>query len=1692
MFRRFTQSLLMCLGLFLFSEVNAQYKFSQLIYNGGSELAAVSDGNYRIGDVNQDGYNDLLVLRDNLLRTLINDGQNQLFLSNVENYEDGLTNFQLADLNGDDYPDILGVAKTTNSMFLQANLQDGTFGARVTITTITDNVVLLPADYNADGKIDIAYRLADEVFLMLNQGNGSFDVPNLVASLPATKLIAGDLNNDGYTDLAFSNGYFLNNQDATFSQIEIEIDTALHQNSLNFSLADVNGDDLLDIVNIYGQYTEDNQYQSYVLAHTNASENPFLNSSVIFSKIVPSISNKIRKVLFCDVDDDGDIDLVTDNSSLYFNESGNYQFANRVYQEYFTELTFADMDGDDVEELLIFVNDKLIAYQKNALVNIESQANLISSAYSGKGFLLADIDGDLLPEMLTTLSSEFLALDNNGSGEFSIAQNIRPNFDYGFIEPIKAGTSEVKDFAYKSSQGDLKLLLKQSSEYIDKYLPISLKILNQVSTADVNNDGNEDLVIRGYNIGEQSSLTWIDNNDFNQLLNYQNEIISGGFNDELVDYKDIDNDGDVDIVLGRSEQILAYFNDGNGNFGSSQEIVNLGFSDAPERIVVEDFNGDGNLDVAYNVMFEELAIIFGNGNGTFSETPLQLADDVFYFAAGDGDADGDLDLSFNLTEQSIQYLENDGSGNFSNQTTLHSSAQRINTMEMADLDNNGVTEVLFIQNDSLEILFNAATSSKFFMPRFMQYNGLRTLDIDNDSDLDVILSLATSSGRQFTLMSENFGNGNLGAFDTIFNFEQGGLTDFVDINKDNLPDVILEKGYSGCLALLNDGNYNYVERIVLGPGQAKAAFIDSDDDIDIFYAENNFLKWKKNLGNANFNIDQSLVELTQNNEWILLEQKVGDVNSDGLEDLLMLYRNEARSEYVFRLLAQKVTGGFESQVDIATISNTEYGEAVDDIQLADLEADGDIDIFFIKNRTLHIFENNGGIEFSTSSRVLSEIDFYGNYALSDFDKDGLMDVVFWKGDGMFWLKNSINQTFETIKIDPLVNSQIATEDVDQDGYDDIIAATQNKLYWYKNFNGAFRLENEVESTTLLSGATNPAMYRPLTLIDNYQTNRKDIFTSGTSQFVVAENNGQSFTAVPKAIGSAVKYSNVSNLAKDITGDGYVDIITTGILNRTAIIYINDGSNQSFTPVTITASNFYFAELLDVADFDQNGLPDLLFAQGLEKKLSILYQNSEGILDVRAVDDDLEVNANNYAIRDLNEDGYPDLVVQINSSIRYFRNKADKSFASPRVLSQPRRFDNKLPTEFHFKTADLDNDGKEEFIGLLTFRRTESCDPFWGCSFEYKYVTTINQFNEGSGKMERLLLFNELLGNNQSKFVDINLDGKSDMLNIQSDGGSNDIYVRYQLENLEFAPAKKIVSLNNYSGYIINYLVYDFDADGIMEFVVNSENKIVVYDLSDTTDQDGDGVTYFNDCDDNNSAILDTLPQPDIDEVVYGCTGKELTIAPSNPSTSYNYFWSGPNNFSSSEPQLYTESASPANNGDLSLIFSTESCVSEIAQFSIEVNDTPNVSLTLNNNQLEAISDDNIVYYLWYKDGVLLEQTTTPFFTATSDGVYCVLVQDDKGCQSKSELVDVVLTSISYELAAQIQLSPNPVREILTIQVPLKQSGNYHLFGVNGQVVLSGQISDNQFQIPVHHLEKGIYMLRITIDGEQVNRKVSVQ
>jgi hypothetical protein len=353
-----------------------------------------------------------------------------------------------------------------------------------------------------------------------------------------------------------------------------------------------------------------------------------------------------------------------------------------------------------------------------------------------------------------------------------------------------------------------------------------------VSWGDLDGDGDEDLAIASFtaSTGLFVPPAFYENTGGGQFtrrilpsLEDENTAIS-----RLINLMDMDNDGDLDVVIARSGVLPSLYlrNNGAWDFTKTpiaESVAPGGVASGFKPLALVDYDKDTFLDLFFGndfgVPFTLTAVqLKNNGGNSFTRV---LAGDFTTdlngarsFSAADYDNDGDQDILVvnNVTgmptiNEAVRLYRNEGNGSFNRVTGLVFDTDFImnaRTSSWADIDNDQDLD-LFIGSQANTILdrlyrnngngtFTRVTGSAVEDPgtNVSLTFGSAFGDIDNDGDVDLISINSTANGIFLNNISgttstfTKYSTPNPELLQNPFIAEAGGS--FADFDKDGFLD----------------------------------------------------------------------------------------------------------------------------------------------------------------------------------------------------------------------------------------------------------------------------------------------------------------------------------------------------------------------------------------------------------------------------------------------------------------------------------------------------------------------------------------------------------------------------------------------------------------------------------------------------------------------------------------------------------------------------------------------------------------------------------------------------------------------------------------------------------------------------------------------------------------------------------------
>ncbi len=677
-----------------------------------------------------------------------------------------------------------------------------------------------------------------------------------------------------------------------------------------------------------------------------------------------------------------------------------------------------------------------------------------------------------------------------------------------------------------------------------------------------------------------------------------------------------------------------------------------------------------------------------------------------------------------------------------------------------DVDGDGFKDVISLNdyNNSVSIYKN--DSHGRFIPfseiANIEGNQLIVADIDNDSDIDILVS---SSFSQQLRLIPNIGLGEYGTPITIFSAGSISYLKTMDFDGDNDIDIILNVGIN-ILCLENLGAMTFNSPIILGTTAGNYAVQDlvvgdiNNDLIDdiIFYSYYNVFA-VQSLGNGNFTSPQVLFTVQTNP---LLT--IGDFNNDNLNDLIVNNQSDTWTDWN-DLYVNNGNGTF---TNTGTFS---FLPCAIKLLAGDIDNDGDEDIAgFFCDVSLKWYENDGSGSFP--EHVIEAVNLPNPYSqfdgvLSDYDNDNDLDFL------------SSNQNLDIIRCNTFIIDSFATSfrvsnqlegvigfdtgDLNGDGLIDIAAGATDLGIYYNLGNSLYGARTIIAEL----GVNASEHFKTIKLFDIDTDGDLDIFAtvvfgSGVRLYI---NDGTG-NFQPQVLNCYVSQIDQIDFG-DYNGDGDIDILVSG---SSTIGIINNLGSNSFNYQNVSGGNSSMA--LAVAFSNQpNSYGYKMIYSAYSNHIRYHSSNSNGLFSGSGSIIYNNQNIDAAVFYDLDNDTDKDLIITSYDSIGW-RQMTPSNLGTFQTLAS-------LPgtTIFCKQISDYNNDGNEDIFFV-----TQNNLGVFPSQGPLQYSTPIWLLNQHASTYGEL------------KFGDIENDGDKDIIRNHLDYieiGANEIIAPYQVKGKVF-------------------------------------------------------------------------------------------------------------------------------------------------------------------------------------------------------------------------------------------------------------------------------------------------------------------
>lgn len=780
----------------------------------------------------------------------------------------------VSDINNDGYPDMYIGNDFHENDYLYINQRNGTFKDDVTSQikhTSMFSMGVDAADINNDAKPEIIsvdmlpydpkiYKrsLAEDDYtiynikidygynyqyarnnLQLNNGNNTFSEIGQYAGVYNSDWswapLWVDFNNDGLKDLFISNGIPKRMNDIDY--INFISDEAI-QNS--FKTNGVTNKDL-ELIEKLPEIKLPNQF------YLNEGNEKFKNISAEIKNTQPTFSNGS---IYADLDNDGDIDIVTNNINdkviLYENNTANLDTANK----------FAVVNPMGSNTNINAIGSRLLIFSKEKILSYEN--------YPVHGFLSSMQMPIHVGLKNVQIDSAIFIWNDNSCEKINIKSNEilnihykigLPKFDYNILN-IK---NTDNTFTFEDITEESKLnYTHQENKFNEFDREPLLPFMNStkgpaIAIADINNDGLEDVFVGASKTFHNAIFVQNTNGTFTKTTQLQMQKDSMWENVQAT-FGDVNGDNFVDLIIanggnefygGDSHMLpILYLNDGKANFIRKEDAFPAIFQ-TQSCIALNDFNNDGIQDIFIGCNAEawnygnkvNSFLLLNDGNGKFKDVTRNYSKDLLQanmvtdakWVDLNGDNKKDL-ITCSYWGTIDAYISN---GNTFDIKILNSEKGFWNKIYVTDINNDGKQDII-AGNVGVNNKFNASIKE----PIKMYYN-----DFDDNGKNECIVTYFLN-GEEIPLSSKMEIEKRLPFLKKKYlfatNYAEASITDMFKKDKIN-SSIKNEVNNLQSAALINIGNNTFTTTAL--PKEAQWSSINAITNIggnksDLFIAGN--------------------------------------------------------------------------------------------------------------------------------------------------------------------------------------------------------------------------------------------------------------------------------------------------------------------------------------------------------------------------------------------------------------------------------------------------------------------------------------------------------------------------------------------------------------------------------------------------------------------------------------------------------------------------------------------------------------------------------------------------------------------------------------------------------------------------------------------------------------------------------------
>ncbi|NLW07175.1 MAG: hypothetical protein GX039_04250 [Clostridia bacterium] len=305
----------------------------------------------------------------------------------------------------------------------------------------------------------------------------------------------------------------------------------------------------------------------------------------------------------------------------------------------------------------------------------------------------------------------------NGTGSFTKTKEYKVrNYPYS-VTAADFDNNGITDLAVANRTSDsVSILLGIDGDnfQVAKSYPTD-KAPHCVVAADFNGDGWTDLAVANFSSNSITILQGIGNGNFAEAANYSDDKI--GKSPACLAAEDFDRDGNIDLAVVNQTSvgdihIRILLGNGDTSFRDPQYYNG---ANNPSSLTCGDFNGDGLIDLAVAGYYDgsgKISILVGKGDGSFQAyADYDIGNNPRSIITADFNCDGVADLAVaNYDSNTVSILTGNGDGSFEKAIDYNVGAKPL-SVAAADFNGDGKVDLATANSASgdVSLLLNSTT-----------------------------------------------------------------------------------------------------------------------------------------------------------------------------------------------------------------------------------------------------------------------------------------------------------------------------------------------------------------------------------------------------------------------------------------------------------------------------------------------------------------------------------------------------------------------------------------------------------------------------------------------------------------------------------------------------------------------------------------------------------------------------------------------------------------------------------------------------------------------------------------------------------------------------------------------------------------------------------------------------------------------